>query len=364
MDILLGTAAVFAAQDPVLAPGEFGYETDTGAFKVGDGSTAWSGLSAFLPLVGGTVSGVLTLQDDLHIYSATPEIWYNETDAATDEKYWRVACIAGDYYIQMWNDALSSAQNAVKIVRNGMTVSQIYLTATTVTVTGDLNPNTSGSWDLGSTSFRWQDVWGATIRTDLCTIVSGTMTYQLNSTEALSIRPSSGAGGWARGVVVVKQSDGLRAGGAGFYGTAETIHGYYVGVANADWWSTYEFKVGSALITCTVPTSSKKTYSSSVSDSSSSGALTIDTNDSNVFKVTMTENVTSFSLSNVSDGQTIRVRFTQDATGSRTISWPASFKWEGSAPVLSTAANAVDLLTATYYSDTAVWLCDLKKGMA
>jgi len=42
-----GTAAEWTAVNPTLASGEFGYETDTGKFKVGDGSTAWSSLSYF-----------------------------------------------------------------------------------------------------------------------------------------------------------------------------------------------------------------------------------------------------------------------------------------------------------------------------
>jgi hypothetical protein len=39
-----GTAADWTTHDPVLALGEPGYETDTGKFKVGDGSAVWSAL--------------------------------------------------------------------------------------------------------------------------------------------------------------------------------------------------------------------------------------------------------------------------------------------------------------------------------
>lgn len=39
-----GTAAQWAAADPVLAQGEPGIETDTGVLKVGDGITTWSSL--------------------------------------------------------------------------------------------------------------------------------------------------------------------------------------------------------------------------------------------------------------------------------------------------------------------------------
>lgn len=48
-----GTAAQWTTADPVLAAGEPGAETDTGRVKVGDGSTAWSGLA----YVGGTGGG-------------------------------------------------------------------------------------------------------------------------------------------------------------------------------------------------------------------------------------------------------------------------------------------------------------------
>jgi hypothetical protein len=40
-----GTAAQWTSADPILAAGEFGYESDTGKGKIGNGSTAWSGLN-------------------------------------------------------------------------------------------------------------------------------------------------------------------------------------------------------------------------------------------------------------------------------------------------------------------------------
>ena len=42
------TAANWTAADPTLLAGELGYETDTGYWKVGDGSTAWTSL-AYIP---------------------------------------------------------------------------------------------------------------------------------------------------------------------------------------------------------------------------------------------------------------------------------------------------------------------------
>ena len=37
-----GTEAEWTAADPTLAAGQVGVETDTGKFKIGNGSAAWS----------------------------------------------------------------------------------------------------------------------------------------------------------------------------------------------------------------------------------------------------------------------------------------------------------------------------------
>jgi hypothetical protein len=45
-----GTAAEWTAVNPILASGEFGYETDTGKFRVGNGSSNWAALPYFVNL--------------------------------------------------------------------------------------------------------------------------------------------------------------------------------------------------------------------------------------------------------------------------------------------------------------------------
>ena len=96
------------------------------------------------------------------------------------------------------------------------------------------------------------------------------------------------------------------------------------------------------------------------------GTTTVDCSRSNVFAFTMTGGNTTLAVSNPTNGQTINVRITQDGTGSRLMTaWPSGFKWPGgTAGVLSTGANAVDLLVATYYSDVPLWLATLVKGLA
>lgn len=68
-----GSASAWTSANPVLAEGEWGYETDTGKAKVGNGSTAWTSLSYFgnvgtvtsitagTGLSGGTITGTGTI---------------------------------------------------------------------------------------------------------------------------------------------------------------------------------------------------------------------------------------------------------------------------------------------------------------
>lgn len=95
----------------------------------------------------------------------------------------------------------------------------------------------------------------------------------------------------------------------------------------------------------------------------SATAMTVDCSLSNVFTTTFTANVTTApTISNPRNGQTINWFITQDGTGGRTMTWPSSFRWPtGAITTLSTAANSVDLLTATYLSSTGLWYASLLK---
>lgn len=98
----------------------------------------------------------------------------------------------------------------------------------------------------------------------------------------------------------------------------------------------------------------------------SATAMTVNCNLSNVFETTFTANVTvAPTISNPNNGQTINWFITQDATGGRTMTWPASFRWPSGTPgVLSTPANSVDLLVATYLSATGLWYATLSKAFS
>lgn len=90
--------------------------------------------------------------------------------------------------------------------------------------------------------------------------------------------------------------------------------------------------------------------STTVAAGSSSTAKTLNWNDGNNQLLTLTGNCT-VTLTNHKDGFCYLLALKQDATGSRTVTWPSSVKWaSGTAPTLTTTAGRVDLIRLTYFA--------------
>lgn len=84
-----------------------------------------------------------------------------------------------------------------------------------------------------------------------------------------------------------------------------------------------------------------------------SATPTFDCATSNVFEpAALTGNVTSITLANAVAGQTVQIRFQQDATGGRTVAVPSGAKVDGS---INTEANRVSWLILTYSSRGSRW---------
>jgi hypothetical protein len=81
------------------------------------------------------------------------------------------------------------------------------------------------------------------------------------------------------------------------------------------------------------------------------GAVTIDASTGVGFRGVLTGNVT-IDVTNLKDRQPLEIILTQDATGSRTVSWNARFKWpSAAAPEVSTTANTL----AVFVTGVAGW---------
>lgn len=81
-----GTAAEWTAANPVLAAGEIGYETDTGKFKFGDGTNAWSDLNAFSDasaIIGAAPGTLDTLEELAAAIANDPQFYVDVTANAT-----------------------------------------------------------------------------------------------------------------------------------------------------------------------------------------------------------------------------------------------------------------------------------------
>lgn len=77
---------------------------------------------------------------------------------------------------------------------------------------------------------------------------------------------------------------------------------------------------------------------------SASGTATLDLSSATRHSVAFPAGNITIALSNATAGQYFQVELTQDATGSRTVSWFSTIRWAGgSAPTLTTTANKRDV---------------------
>ena len=95
------------------------------------------------------------------------------------------------------------------------------------------------------------------------------------------------------------------------------------------------------------------------SGTNTTSSYAIDISTGNVFNLILSANCT-FTFTNP-PASGVSCSFTlilaQDGTGSRTATWPAAVKWPGgTAPTLSTAAGAIDVLTFTTVDGGTTWL--------
>ena len=88
----------------------------------------------------------------------------------------------------------------------------------------------------------------------------------------------------------------------------------------------------------------------------SGSTLTVNAALSSHFSFTLTTNITiNFSNSSTTIGQSGSIFLTQDNTGSRTAAFSSAFKFPGgTAPTLSTAADAVDRIDYVVLADSKV----------
>ena len=95
------------------------------------------------------------------------------------------------------------------------------------------------------------------------------------------------------------------------------------------------------------------TYNESIHDiGTTSGTKTPDVNDGPVQTITLSGDLTLNAFASPQQGQSLTLIITQDGTGGRTLS--STFKFAGGTKTLSTAANAIDILSV-FYDGSNYW---------
>lgn len=90
-------------------------------------------------------------------------------------------------------------------------------------------------------------------------------------------------------------------------------------------------------------------------------AATVALTGGRLMSITMNQNTTFTAPTN---GASFTLILVQDATGSRTATWPATFLFVGGSKTLTTTAAAIDTVTGIYNALTGQWLCSLLKAYA
>lgn len=203
-----GTAAQWTASNPVLAQGELGYETDTGNFKIGNGSTAWNSLAVLNGITASTTATFTNKTINLASNTLTGTIAQFNT-ALSDGDF---ATLAGsetltNKTINLANNTLSatSAQIATAVSDETGSGSLVFGTAPTLSTPSINNPRwgysttatAAGTTTLTATSNFIQLFTGTTTQTVVMPVTSTLVAGQSweinnNSTGTLTVNSSGG----------------------------------------------------------------------------------------------------------------------------------------------------------------------------
>jgi hypothetical protein len=177
LQIRRGTASQWTSANPTLLAGEIGYETDTGNFKVGDNSTAWTSLAYQFPYATGTKAldtttlvvdqtndrigiGTSSPLSQLHVESAAPVLRFRDTGAdAGTHSLISADNVDGTLTISAdaGNNTGTSSVSKIQFVVDGTTTSTVLPNAVGI---GTSAPVTNLHIESASATIRLRDTDG------------------------------------------------------------------------------------------------------------------------------------------------------------------------------------------------------------
>ena len=139
-------AADWVTSNPVLSDGEIGYETDTGKFKFGNGTSAWTVLAYSSAQTGSTsTAGIVQLTDSISSTSVTTAATPNSVKTAYDLANSNVKSVAGKTGVVTLDKsdiALSNVDNTADINKVVASAGKLT-TARTISLTGNVTGSVS-----------------------------------------------------------------------------------------------------------------------------------------------------------------------------------------------------------------------------
>lgn len=219
------TAASWTSVNPTLRSGEFGYETDTGKFKIGDGTTAWTSL-AYLPIPDNSneIDGDLTVTGNLTVQGTTTTI--DTTTLLVEDKNIEMGVVATPTDVTAdgggitlkgatdktinWIDATDAWTFSEHVnIANGK---EYRINGVSVLTSTTLGANVTGS-SLTSVGTITTGVWNGTAITDanLATIstagkVSNSATTATDANTASAIVARDASGNFSAGTITASLS--------------------------------------------------------------------------------------------------------------------------------------------------------------
>jgi hypothetical protein len=296
------TAADWTSVNPVLYAGQLGIETDSGKIKLGDGSTAWTSLPY--------LSGVTSVNGHTGIVTLTA------SDVSAD--------------------AAGSAAAVLAETLPGLTVVPVA---------------TAGA--LASDTLAEVNAASGTIALTLPAPTGGQQLIAVEKTDSSANTVT--VTGTIRGVGATTLTLALQNESLLFYayGSSWYVMAGHKTLVSLD--GRYVLLTGAVMNGPLSPKVSALTFG---------GSIPVNAALANTFAVTLTSSAgTLANPTNPVDGQVIRIRVAQDATGGRTLAFGSAYDFGAAgSPTLSSAASKVDILCFEYIAALAKW-CFLGAGL-
>ena len=352
-----GTASAWTSANPTLAVGEMGAETDTGRFKIGTGSTAWNSLGYSLGVASkGAYSGATQYYvNDIVLYNSSSYICILSSlgNLPTNTTYWNLLVQAG----------------AVSSVAQTFTGGIVSVSGSPITGSGTLSltvAGTSGGVPYFSSGTAWAS--SAALASNALVVGGGAGAAPATVTTGTGVVTALGVNTGTAGAFVVNGGAlGTPSGGTltnatglpistGVSGLGTGVATFLATPSSANLASAVTDETGSGLLVFgTTPALTNPTvtnYVETLYSANTSTAITVSLANGTVQNLTLTGNAT-ITMPTAVAGKSFIIILSQDATGSRTVTW-STVSWpSATAPTITSTASKKDIYS--FFSDGTSW---------